>query len=389
MESIEIKRELENVIERDKDLLMYHKLAPIKSQLTLNNQIFNRSYIKLLTYNLFLRPPLIKTNQDDYKNERLALFCDHLNDYDIICIQELFETLNQRKHDLIRHATQKGFFFFIESPMPEVFDSFVVDAGILIFSRFPIKNWTFRPFPHGVYADGLSQKGFLYAQIEVKTNIIHLITTHLQADDTHYNICNEIRLDQLKIINHFISNHLKKHYYKGDKIILAGDFNVDGNKYQYLPPIGNANKEIYLVEYDKMMEILNSNCISAIDLFSPQQGIKQSTYGSVDQDTKQIESVLSSKSHSIAQMAIDYIFDVSFENESSSIFVIDKLSLKVEKFLTTKRNPLTQLSDHYGLSCHIVYNINGINGNIRYNKSHEEETKQQEIPDDIIPLVNY
>jgi hypothetical protein len=30
--------------------------------------------IKLLTFNLFLRPPPIKTNDDDFKNERLNDF---------------------------------------------------------------------------------------------------------------------------------------------------------------------------------------------------------------------------------------------------------------------------------------------------------------------------
>lgn len=393
MESIENKEELNNNLnDNDKDMIMYHKLVPIKNQspLKLNNQIIDRTHIKLLTYNLFLRPPLIKKKEDDYKNERLTLFYNHLKDYDIICIQELFETLNQRKHDLIRQATRNGFFFFIESPMTSVFDSFVVDAGILIFSRFPIKNWTFFPYPNGVDADGLSQKGFLYAQIEIKEAYIHLITTHLQSDDTHYNISNEIRLDQLKIINSFISNQLKKYYKKGDKIILTGGLNVDGNKYQFLPSIGNADKERYTIEYDKMIERLNSNGVSALDMLSPENGMKPCTFGLVDEETNQIESALSSKFQSTSRIGFDYIFDISYENFSSSLFCIDKSSLRVENFFSNSNLPLTQLNDHYGLSCHIAYIINGLNGQSEvYNKHIEEEEKQEEVPDEILPLINY
>ncbi len=44
--------------------------------------------ISILTLNLFLRPPPIKTNQDDYKNERTKYFCKNiLPNYDIIALQ--------------------------------------------------------------------------------------------------------------------------------------------------------------------------------------------------------------------------------------------------------------------------------------------------------------
>lgn len=40
----------------------------------------------MLTYNLFLRPPLVKNNKDDYKNERTKLFLQSVNEFDIICL---------------------------------------------------------------------------------------------------------------------------------------------------------------------------------------------------------------------------------------------------------------------------------------------------------------
>lgn len=53
--------------------------------------------IKLLTYNLFLRPPPIKTNDDDFKNERLNDFLEIMDQFDVICFQEMFQTATFRK----------------------------------------------------------------------------------------------------------------------------------------------------------------------------------------------------------------------------------------------------------------------------------------------------
>ncbi len=42
---------------------------------------------RLLTLNVFMRPPGIKTNQDDYKNERHSDILKLIAGYDIVCFQ--------------------------------------------------------------------------------------------------------------------------------------------------------------------------------------------------------------------------------------------------------------------------------------------------------------
>ncbi len=52
---------------------------------TNNNSFFNEN-IKILTYNIFIRPPPIKTNEDDYKDERLKIFMQkYISNFDIVC----------------------------------------------------------------------------------------------------------------------------------------------------------------------------------------------------------------------------------------------------------------------------------------------------------------
>ena len=95
----------------------------------------DRNHIKILAYNIFLRPPLIKNNSSDFKDERLKGFIQQLSDFDIICLQEMFGFLNKRKHKLIRCATKAGFLHFADSTSPSFFTSFVVDGGLLVLSR--------------------------------------------------------------------------------------------------------------------------------------------------------------------------------------------------------------------------------------------------------------
>jgi len=163
--------------------------------------------IKLLTYNLFLRPPGIKTNKSDYKDERLAEFFKIMDEYDIICLQEVFGTFNSRKYRLIKQAIKKGFYFIESSPDPSFFSHFIIDGGLVILSkfflkkikkwiqnifffRFPIKNSELCFFEHSDFPDALTFRGSMYVKIDVFGETLHLFTGHTQA--TY--VGNEIRI---------------------------------------------------------------------------------------------------------------------------------------------------------------------------------------------------
>jgi endonuclease/exonuclease/phosphatase family metal-dependent hydrolase len=226
---------------------LYHPLCQLDKDLikeSKHERIIKRKTIKLLTYNIFLRPPPVNNNQSDWKNERLEEFCKVIYDYDIICLQEMFGALNNRKHSLIRMANKCGFFFYIDTSLPSFMSKYMVDGGLLILSRFPIVSHSFMPYQSGVIADSLSQKGVLYAKIEIKNNcFLNLFSTHLQASylfsgEYHFNISMVTRMDQMRQLNYFINEVIKSEYdEKKDKIILVGDFNVDALHYKYKRPV--------------------------------------------------------------------------------------------------------------------------------------------------------
>ena len=55
-----------------------------------------------------MRPPLIKTNFSDHKEDRLREFVKELARFDIVCLQEVFTTFNTRKQRLISYGAKAG-----------------------------------------------------------------------------------------------------------------------------------------------------------------------------------------------------------------------------------------------------------------------------------------
>jgi endonuclease/exonuclease/phosphatase family metal-dependent hydrolase len=235
----------ELIDKKSSSCIYYHSLCELSSnyQEDSQNRLLSRENIKVLTYNIFLRPPPVKNNENDWKDERLVDFCDNFEKFDIICLQEMFGAFNSRKQSLIRNATKAGFFFYIDSSSPTFVSKYMVDGGLVILSRFPIVSFSFCPYRYGVIADSLSQKGLLYAKIMIKDSFLFLFSTHLQASyfdsgENHFIVSCETRMDQISQVNKMIAGLLKdENYSPNDKILLVGDFNVDAHSFEFKKPV--------------------------------------------------------------------------------------------------------------------------------------------------------
>lgn len=222
----------------------YHPLNLEGKLLDDDQKLLDRTRIKLLTYNLFLRPPLIHNNEDDYKNERLNDFLNFIDHFDILCLQEVFGLFNIRKDTLIREATKRGFFYFVDTSTPNFISRFLSDSGQVILSRFPIQIHSFHEFYYGVVSDSYSRKGILYSKVLFKDMSLHLFTVHLQSSyfnisESQFKATLDTRMNQIGQINEFIRLILDKSgFVPGrDKILLCGDMNVDALGYRYRLPI--------------------------------------------------------------------------------------------------------------------------------------------------------
>jgi endonuclease/exonuclease/phosphatase family metal-dependent hydrolase len=222
--------------------MYFHPLMDINYKHFTDEKMLPRKTVKVLTYNIFLRPPPVKNNENDWKDERLADFIKILDCYDIICLQEMFGSFNNRKQELIKFANKSGLFFYCDSPSPSFFSTCLADGGLLILSRFPIVLSEFRPFRYCVLSDALSDKGVLYAKIKIGDAYLNVFNTHLQASyfgsgNYHWDISIKTRNDQIEEISNFIkevvnNNNTRDLEGTDGPILVMGDFNVDAHNYE-------------------------------------------------------------------------------------------------------------------------------------------------------------
>ncbi len=172
-------------------MIHIHKQSPLKMY-----SLKNKNKIKILTYNVQRLPYLF----------RPSVNIDALmNKYDIVCLQENFCNF--------LGTNKKSYGYNYISPKCPFYK--LVDSGLSIHSKIPLKFINFKPFHNLSSVDKLSDKGFLITKIFD----FYLVNTHLQAIYSH-NDGNVINANnQLNEIVNFCKNY--------DKIIILGDFNMD------------------------------------------------------------------------------------------------------------------------------------------------------------------
>ncbi|CAI2370288.1 unnamed protein product [Moneuplotes crassus] len=306
----------------------------------------DREEVRILTLNLFMRPPGVKNNDDDFKEERFEEYLKLLDNYDIICNQELFTGLNSRKERFISHAKKLGFIDHVVSTKPKLFEHFVIDSGLCIVSRFPIIKTAEMTYSRYAYSDSMSQKGALYARIKIGKSTLHLFNTHLQAnylhsDYTTYSYSIDYRdHHQLQELSDFIDEQLADAD-DNCKIMIVGDFNISSRPFseatieglrelsKTYPEYKKMLDEDYdqLGEYKHLMNMLSKD--GKYTVINLKKGLDQEgetldvvTFGDYiqneDGSRSPAEVALTHRSDSMVATSIDYIFQLTKNQQDVS-----------------------------------------------------------------------
>ena len=337
-------------------------------------KVILRETIRLLTYNFFCRPPPVNSNNGDYKDARLNDFLEQLQNFDIICFQELFTTLNNRKHKMIREGEKVGLKYYASPRVPSFFSKYLTDSGLLILSRYKIIENEFYEYFINVSGDAPSNKGILYTKIKINNNYLFLFNTHLQStyyDESQKKIdCTiQVRAAQTEELINYIYNKLliiPRNEIKNGCMIIAGDFNIDAHdnkfaKVKYKMPNYNIS------EYN-LLKLKFSKLGTVIDLMEKKYNDHIYTYG--NNEKEEYDHTLTNKVEINMKQTLDYIWEVipdfnldiykqgynifndnySLEknNKDNKIKVLYD-TFKVQEFLV-KNRPYQQLSDHFGVS---------------------------------------
>lgn len=219
--------------------------------------------LKVMTQNVYLLSTNLYPNWGQEQRADLIGAADYIRNQDVVILNEMFD--NYASDRLLKNLEKEypnqtavlgrssgnewdqtlGNY---SSATPE-------DGGVSIVSKWPIVEKIQYVFEKGCGPDNLSNKGFVYTKIKKNNHFIHVIGTHLQAED---NMCGKtspssVRTAQLKEIQEFIKN---KHIPRDEYVLMGGDMNV--NKING----GDPNDVNNTSEYASMFKTLNATALS-------------------------------------------------------------------------------------------------------------------------------
>jgi len=203
--------------------------------------------LNVLTYNTFLMSTNLYPNWGQAYRAKAIAAADVFQGHDVVVLQEAFD--NSASDSLISQASAAYPYHTpvvgrstsgwdatggsYSSTTPE-------DGGVTLLSKWPILRKEQYIFKDACGADWWSNKGFVYAVLNVNGVRTHVVGTHLQSTDSG---CNSgqpatVRAAQLAAMRSFID---AKQIPASEPVLLAGDLNINSHDSEYPSLLANAN----------------------------------------------------------------------------------------------------------------------------------------------------
>ncbi|ORX45775.1 Endonuclease/exonuclease/phosphatase [Piromyces finnis] len=365
-----------NSINKNKeDNIKDNKKQEIEEKNIENVDITNpKDKVRILTYNIFMRPPPIHSFESDFKEDRIKLICKQFfQDYDVIAFQECFSFGSSRIDKIKEKAKKHGINYFSNSKKKYSWN-IGIDGGLCLLSRFPVVNKKMYYFKNGCHSDAYSEKGVLFNEIEMPNgNHLFIFTSHTQASYEHFPDINSesvrVRLSQFTEIRKFITE-MTGNAKPDDIVLLCGDLNVNGR-------LNKDEGKVHSEEYKKVYSILEGS-LSVV-----KNEKKQNFIDEVSEEAEyKVEDLFYNKynEHLVtscdlfpddyyidgkgkkSRKCLDYFFKFtklnSINNDENNQNTESKTTLAIEDLTVNtfdvSDKKFVHLSDHYGLSLNIV-----------------------------------
>ena len=147
---------------------------------------------------------------DGNSRARAIRISPHLNDYDIVILNEAFvnktELLAKTTHPYKQLLGRQWYTVF--------------DSGVIILSKFPITKHAEIHYKVRTGVDFFAAKGAIFVQVKVDGRLLDVYGTHMQAGDK---ACHQVaRKSQALQLAKFINDNSDCH----NSVVLAGDLNM-------------------------------------------------------------------------------------------------------------------------------------------------------------------
>jgi sphingomyelin phosphodiesterase len=192
-----------------------------------------------MTHNLMLLPSGITDWEPDLR-ARLAGEANYLKPDDILVLTELFDNSASDEQLFPRLALHHPY----RTPVigrssagwnrttGGYYGTPLEDGGVAIASKWPIIYKEQHIYGGGCGVDYWAAKGFAYAVIDIAGARVHVVGTHLQANDSGCDT-GEARQERAAQMNAITSYLAQRAIPASDPVIIAGDFNIRETSNEY------------------------------------------------------------------------------------------------------------------------------------------------------------
>ncbi|RCH69081.1 sphingomyelin phosphodiesterase [Streptomyces sp. SDr-06] len=202
--------------------------------------------LKVLTYNTFLMSQSLYPNWGQNHRAQAIPAAPFFQGNDVVVLQEAFD--NSASDALKRNASAQ---YPYQTPVVgrgrEGWDATggsyssttPEDGGVTLLSRWPIVRKEQYVYKDACGSDWWSNKGFVYAVLDVNGTRVHIVGTHTQSTDSGCGAGEAVkdRALQFRAIRSFLE---AKHIPASEEVMVAGDFNVDSHGSEYASMLANG-----------------------------------------------------------------------------------------------------------------------------------------------------
>ena len=152
-----------------------------------------------MTHNVYMLSTNLYPNWGQTERADLIGAADYIKNQDVVILNEVFDNsasdrlLGNLKKEYPNQTAVLGRSSGSEwdKKLGNYSSSTPEDGGVAIVSKWPIAEKIQYVFAKGCGPDNLSNKGFVYTKIKKNDRFIHVIGTHLQAEDS---MCGKLHL---------------------------------------------------------------------------------------------------------------------------------------------------------------------------------------------------
>ncbi|MFG3497450.1 sphingomyelin phosphodiesterase [Streptomyces sp. NPDC047928] len=202
--------------------------------------------LKVLAYNVFLFSKNLYPNWGQDHRAAAIPAAPFFQGNDVVVLQEAFD--NSASDALMRNAADR---YPYQTPVmgrgktgwdatsgayssttPE-------DGGVTVLSKWPIVRKEQYVYKDACGADWYSNKGFVYAVLNVNGSKVHVVGTHAQSTDPGCAAgeAAQTRSRQFKALDAFLD---AKNIPASEQVVVAGDLNVDSRTPEYATMLADA-----------------------------------------------------------------------------------------------------------------------------------------------------